>query len=384
MDRFTGFSREEYAARQEALRSRMEAERLDAIVVSAPENILYLTGYQTKAVFTFQFLLFLRSGPLELFTRQMEYVNARDAVRAGGLDDFVVFQDDEDPIEVSSGFLARRLGAGQKVGLELASWTMSAQRAADITASHTGVDWIDVSSLIDRMRLVKRPAELDVMREAGRIGDKVSNSVGQVIAAGRSENDLSAMVLSAMIAYGSEYPGSWPNITSGIRTGLIHATWEGTVIEADDHVVTEVTGVRGRYHAPSMRVTLVGKPEPAIERGAEALVKAQAAAVAAMEPGAPMRVINDAAMAVLDGMNHGLTLARRSGYSLGLGFPPSWGAQWQLGLNSVVEMPLEIGMTFHVVCVGHLPDGKAVAIGSTAALGPEGPEALTRGGLYRV
>jgi Xaa-Pro dipeptidase len=114
------------------------------------------------------------------------------------------------------------------------------------------------------------------------------------------------------------------------------------------------------------------------------MTQAHAAAIAAMAPGRPMSVINDAAQAVLSRHALSCTVARRSGYSLGIGFPPSWGAQWQIGLNSVVTDPLAVGMTFHVVLVGHFADGRAIGIGETVALLDDGPQSWTQGGFYHV
>src|SRR5688572_20851979 len=96
------FSREEYVSRVQKLRERMEELGLDAIVVSAPENMFYLSGYHTKAVFTFQFLVVHRSRPAFLVTRQMETANAQRAHREGLLEGYTLYQDDEDPIRVAS------------------------------------------------------------------------------------------------------------------------------------------------------------------------------------------------------------------------------------------------------------------------------------------
>jgi Xaa-Pro dipeptidase len=384
VNHFRGFDRSEYETRQTALRDQMARRGMDALLVSAPENTYYLSGYQTKSVSTFQFLIVTAGEGLHLFTRQMEYRNAADAQASGGLDDYGVYQDDEDPLEVARSFLARHLARGATVGIELGSASMPALRAQELTRDQAGIEWVDASTMVDRIRLVKSPAELAALHEAGRVGDRIADSVVSIVAPGVSENDLSAQALGDLPRFGSEYPGSWPNLMIGARTGMIHAAWGGTALKADDHLIMEITGVRGRYHAPSMRTVVVGKPDPSILRGAEALVAAQAAAVDAIEPGRPARVINEAASAVLNGMDHGLSIARRSGYSLGIGFPPSWGAQWQLGLNSVLEEELRIGMAFHVVCVGHLPDGKAVSIGCTVTLEDSGPVRVTRGGLFRV
>lgn len=384
VDTFPGFSVSEYEHRLANLREQMASRRMNALIVSAPENIYYLSGYQTKAVSIFQFLLVTEGAGPHLFTRQMEYRNAIDAQATGALTGHSVYQDDEDSLEVARRYLTGRLPSGATVGIELGSASMPASRAKELTRDHVGVEWVDATTLVDRIRLVKSPTEIAALHEAGRIGNLIADSVTSMVGPGVSENDLAQRALSDLPRFGSEYPGSWPNLMVGERTGMIHAAWGGTTVKTDDHLIMEITGVTGRYHAPSMRTVTVGEPDAAIVRGAEALVAAQAAAVDAMEPGRPARVINEAATAVLESIDHGLSLARRSGYSLGIGFPPSWGAQWQLGLNSVLEDELKIGMAFHVVCVGHLPDGKAVSIGCTVTLEDSGPVRVTRGGLFRV
>lgn len=378
------FGLAEYKARVERARERMTQLHLDAIVVTAPENVFYLSGYQTKAVFTFQPLVLHRSRPAHLVTRQMEVANADLALREGLLGGYSLYQDDEDPLAIASKVICDIIGAGGRAGIELGSWTMPSQRARDLMRACPGVNWEDATALIDRLRLVKSPAELSAVKEAGAIGDSIADKAIAAISPGRTENDVARVVLCELVGSGSEYPGSWPNIMAGHRTGLIHAAWEGEVINENDHMKIEVTGVKHRYHAPSVRTALIGKPPAHLRQDAERLSRAHAAAVAAMEPGRPMKVVNEAAQQVLSGYELSCKVARRSGYSLGIGFPPSWGAQWQIGLHSRVEDLLETGMVFHVVLVGHFNDGRAVGVGCTVALLEHGPERLTRGGIFDV
>jgi hypothetical protein len=96
--RFHGCSRIAQASEEYALRLGRGGHgrlRLDAVVVSAPENVLYLSGYQTRAVFTFQILIVHKSRPLHLVARQMEIANAQRACRVDQLKSFTVYQYDE-------------------------------------------------------------------------------------------------------------------------------------------------------------------------------------------------------------------------------------------------------------------------------------------------
>ncbi len=374
------FDRAEYEDRLQTLRGRMQELRLDAIIVSAPENIFYLSGYQTKAVFTFQLLILDRSGAGHLVTRYMEKRNADLAMRRGVLDEYTLYHDDDDPIEVATAVARRIIGTRGNAGIELGSWTMTALRCQDIMRGCSSVTWTDVTSVIDRIRLVKSAAELRALRQAAMISDRVADLACAALAPGVSEDDAARLIMDGLITERSEYPASWPNVMVGRRTGLIHAAWSGERIQPDDIVLLEVTGVRERYHAPCLRTVMIGKPEAKIRRAAAALAEAHAAAISAIEPGLPARVINDAATASLSAHDLGCDVAHRAGYSVGIGFPPSWGAQWQLSLNSTTDLPLELGMTFHIVLVAHFDTGHAIGLGRTVALLSGGPECWTDGG----
>lgn len=376
------FERSEYRHRLDALRALMDELDYDAMLITAPENTYYLSGYLTKAVFTFQFILIEKTGDPFLFTRQMEIANAERASRDGLIGSFEVYQDDEDPVEAAASTINKRLAAGSKVGIELASWTMPALKAQYLTESCDKFAWKDASAVVDRMRLIKSPAELEIMRDASRLTGLIADKAVAATRPGQTENDITKAVMTEMLESGSEYPGSWPNILAGARTGLIHAAWDNEPIQDNDHVLFEVTGVAHRYHAPCLRTVMVGTPRDEIRRAADVMSRAHAAAVAAIAPGRPMSVINEAAQAVLSREPLNCRFAKRSGYTFGIGFPPSWGAQWQIGLNSVVSDPLQVGMTFHVVLVGHFPDGRAIGFGETIALLENGPERWTRGGFF--
>ena len=160
------FDRAEYEARRDLLRERMERLGLDAILVTAPENIFYLTGYQTKAVFTFQPLIFHRTRPAHLVTRQMEIANAEVACREGFLASYTVYQDDDEPISVATQAIRDVIGADDRAGIELGNWPMPAQRARILQNACIIHSWQDATGVIDRLRLVKSPAELAVLRQA--------------------------------------------------------------------------------------------------------------------------------------------------------------------------------------------------------------------------
>ena len=80
------------------------------------------------------------------------------------------------------------------------------------------------------------------------------------IVAGVTENDIAAAICNAMFQAGGEYPAVLPYVTSGPRSMIGHATWEGRKICDGEHVFIEVGGCFRRYHTAMMRTITIGEP----------------------------------------------------------------------------------------------------------------------------
>ena len=65
----------------------------------------------------------------------------------------------------------------------------------------------EATDLIDRLRLVKSPAELKYVRKAGELGDAALKAAIRKTKAGADEGDILAAQQSAIFAGGGDYPG---------------------------------------------------------------------------------------------------------------------------------------------------------------------------------
>jgi Xaa-Pro dipeptidase len=71
------FSLEEYHDRLSNLRAAMEARGVDVLLSYTPENIYYLSGYETPGYYTYQCAIVpLVTEPI-MFTRYLEETNVR-------------------------------------------------------------------------------------------------------------------------------------------------------------------------------------------------------------------------------------------------------------------------------------------------------------------
>ena len=94
------FSLEEYQQRLDALRNRMERLGVDAVLINTPENLYYLSGYQTPGYYWWQTLVVPMDREPVSVTRRVEDSNMREL---GWVEDRRPYEDYEDWVEKTRG-----------------------------------------------------------------------------------------------------------------------------------------------------------------------------------------------------------------------------------------------------------------------------------------
>jgi Xaa-Pro dipeptidase len=153
-----------------------------------------------------------------------------------------------------------------------------------------------------------------------------------------------------MTKAGGHPPGFGPFIRPGRRLGEEHATWGDGAFHLGEKVFVELSGCVSRYHAPMGRLAHLGEPDGPDRQIARVAERAFGAVVRALRPGTLARDIYAAWQSVVD--DAGLSHYRRHhcGYSVGIGFPPSWtGGNTVTGLRGDSDLAIETGMSFHVL-----------------------------------
>ena len=369
------FKPEEYRQRLDGVRSRIAALGADVLLVNTPENIFYLTGYQTPGYYWYQALIV----PVD---RDPVFIPPPHEASLppvySWVEDVRVFPDTSDWAEVTADTLIS-VGAGAgKICLELDSWFLTARLSQGLDALMPAATFVDGSGVVEAGRLIKSDAEIEYIRRAARCSEAAMKAGLAAVRAGASELDVAAAVHSALDLSGSEYTGLPAFITSGPRTMLVHATWSRRQIAQGDLVFLEVPGCVNRYHAVHSRsVHIGGGPDESLLRAGETAVSALAAAKAAIKPGVEGREVFETARRVIDDARVGYRQGRRIAYSIGIAFPPGWDEGHIYSINSNEERPLQAGMTFHLITTIR-PDGLgAIGCSDTVLVTADGCETLT-------
>jgi ectoine hydrolase len=106
----------------------------------------------------------------------------------------------------------------------------------------------------------------------------------------------------------------------------------------------EIAGCYNRYHCPLSRTVFLGKPTQAFLDAEKATLEGMEAGLAAAKPGNACEDIANAFFAVLK--RYGIVKDSRTGYSIGLSYPPDWGER-TMSLRPGDRTELRPGMTFH-------------------------------------
>ena len=361
------FSTEEFRARVRRVQAVMESRELDLLLIHSPENIYYLTGYQTSGYFAYQTALLGRSGDPQLLVRFLERGNVDEY---SWLDEASTWKEGDDLVEATLRVI-RASGPHKAIGLEKRSWFLTAAVAEALAAGLGDAKIVDASLLVDRVRLIKSEAEIGFLRRAGEIAEIEQRAALATIRPGVTETEVAAAVFNAGVKAGCEYTGLPHHIMSGYRYDVCHANWIPKKIETGELVLLELYGCAERYHATQMRTVSIGQPSEEVKRAAEIVTAAQEASLAAMRPGASAREVDALVRAPIRKIRP--EYYNRSGYSTGIGFPPRT-AEWDaLDFNEQEDWEIKEGMVFHMLALAC-----GFGISETVAVTSSGIERLTR------
>lgn len=350
------FEKQEFARRISLVKQEMECREMDTLLISEPSNIYYLTGYEAYSFYVFQMMVVHRDLDEPVWIgRFMDAVSVRrmthlseTAIRP--YTDEYVQSTERDPVDFVVAQLREFCPSLGSIGVEMGSFYYPARAHTKLIESLPKARFVDAELLINWIRIRKSPAEISIMREAGKISNAVIADAVEAARPGMRECDLVSVIYKRMIAgtpeYGGVYPSSPPHVLAGSRSGEPHAPWSDRPIGIDAPLNVETSGCRRRYHAPISRTIFLGTPPESYVRLSNAVVEGIEAALAEVRPGVTCADIERKWQTTI--ARHGFHKEARLGYSIGIGFPPTWGER-TASLRRSDPTVLEPGMAFHMM-----------------------------------
>lgn len=296
----------------------LDAEGLDALVATTPENLFYVTGFRSISHAIFRgaelYGVFTRGGTGLV----VPFIDTAGVAADGIACDRVAcygkffFEYADPPGEVGekirrwtrepapsaadalAGVLADLGVAGRRVGLDEANlfaptWARLAERLA-------GTTLVPAYQLFRRARMVKSPAEVARLERAAQIAEDGIAAVLAMLVPGVTEREAVMVYEEEMVRRGaSPY---FSVITIGERSALADVYPSQRALRPGDLIRFDLGCVHEGYCSDISRTAVLGTPTDKQARYYAGALAGERAAIDAMKPGVPVSRIFDTAVRV--------------------------------------------------------------------------------------
>ena len=292
--------------RRDALRERLAAEKIDAILLNSLPNIRYLTGFSGTSG------LLLVSEADMVFITDFRY----ETQVADEMGDFA-----EVLIETASlwkGLWDRlpRLQTVEVIGFE--SPHLVHRDFQRLLNEGSRWQWRAQVGLVEDLRESKDADEVALIAEAGRIATKALSRVIPMIHPGLSELEIAGILEKALRDEGSEEAPFPPIVASGPRAALPHARASRRVIERGDFVLLDFGAQFGGYCSDITRTLVVGAATAAQREVYDIVREANRIASTSVRAGMTGMAADTLARSYIERRGHGAAFGHGLGHGLGL------------------------------------------------------------------
>lgn len=296
----------DYGARVAAAQRAMEIRSLDVLLLSVGSDLPYLTGYRAMASERLTMLVVPREGEATLVVPELE----APRVEAEGRFGVRPWRETDDPVAV----VADLVGSAVSAGIGDQTWSTFLLR---LQQRLPALRFVSATPVMAELRVVKDAAELDRLRRAAAVVDRVADLLMDERFAGRTERDLSHRIRAMTVAEGSD-TATFAIVASGPNGASPHHEPGDRIIEAGDGVVVDFGGTVDGYCSDTTRTFHVGPPSPEYAAAFAALGQAQEAGCAAVRPGVAAQDVDRVTRTVLVDAGYGDFFIHRTGHGIGL------------------------------------------------------------------
>jgi Xaa-Pro aminopeptidase len=345
-------------SRADRVSVRLAERGLDALLVTDPVNLRYVTGFTGSSG------LAVVGSDVRRFVTDFRYVEqARREVE--GFDRERAAAQLLDTL--ADGWPERSL----RLGFDDA--TVAVRTHAQLVAKLPGnVELVPAAGVVEAERAIKEPGEIETLRAAAAIVDEIYAWILERGLVGRTERDVAVALEHDMRLRGASGP-SFPSIVaSGEHGALPHAQPRDVPIARDTLVTIDIGARVDGYCSDCTRTYATGTPPDDLAEAYALVLRAQVAALEAVAPGPAGREIDAVARDMIEAAGHGAHFGHGLGH--GVGLEPHEAPR----LARTAEGRLEAG---HVVTVEpgvYLPGRGGVRIEDLVVVTEDGHDVLSR------
>ena len=349
-------------ARAEKIIRLLELTKTDACVVKSFENRRYLTGLATSA------------GMVVITKKGNRYVVVDDR-----------YEEIATKQLVPQGFIVRGLLNYENYA-EIMYDIVQSDHVSVMLMESDGISHeeyvkfensmyskvMPLKAQLNKIRAVKDLEEVENIKTAQRISEKVFDELLEYIKPGMTEKQVEAKIVHSLLENGSDLAKFHMCCVSGVNSSLIHGAATDRVIEKGDPLLLDFGAIYKGYRSSMSRTICVGKPSADFERAYQAVKTASVMAARYVRAGAEAQTVDEEIRRFIEEMGYGGNFRHAAGHGIGLDYIelPIVGHKSTELLNVGNLMVIEPGV--------YLKGEYGIRIGDLFYIGENGTENLTR------
>ena len=357
------FEKKEYKERLKKVKISMQKKGIDLLVSQDPANMNYLTGYDAWSFYYAQcVLVHINEDEPICFVRAQDGGGAY--IKTYLKDENIIEYDEKyihtwplHPYQYLTEIIKKRKWDNLNIGLEMDSHYFTAFCYETIKKGLPNAKLKDAERLVNWVRVVKSNAEIKLMQSAARIVESGMKTAFKSINPGVRQCDAVAEIQKALFNGTKEFGGDYPSIATLLPTGkgtsASHLTHTDEKFVSGEATIIEIAGAYNRYHCPMARTVLLGEKDQKKIDTMKATNEALDAGISVTKPGNTVDDIAQKFWSILDKYN--IKKDSRTGYSIGIGYPPDWGEQ-TFNILKGDKTILQPNVTFHMIAVMQFGD----------------------------
>ena len=357
------FEKKEYKERLAKVKSVMQKKGIDLLISQDPANMNYLTGYDAWSFYYAQcVLVHINEDEPICFLRTQDvggayiktYLQHKNIIK---YHEKYIHTWPYHPYDYLVEIIKQRKWNKLNIALEMDSHYFTAFCYEKIKTGLPNAKIKDAERLVNWVRVVKSDSEIQLMKSAARITEKGMKTAFESINPDVRQCDAIAAIQKTLFSGTPEFGGDYPSIATLLPTGkgtsASHLTATEDKFVSGEASIIEISGVFKRYHCPMARTVLLGKKDQKKIDTMKATNEALDAGIEATKPGNTADDVAQKFWKVLD--KYGIKKESRTGYSIGIGYPPDWG-EHTLNIQKGDKTVLQPDVTFHMIAVMQFGD----------------------------
>jgi len=299
--------------RMERARAQLEAQGVDALLLSVGADLPYLTGYEAMPLERLTMLVVTRDGTAKMVVPGLE------APRVTERDDFELLPwgETEDPLDI----VVDLLGAATNIAIGDTTWATFVVGLIDRAPQ---LRFRSAADVMTPLRAVKTADEIKRLRAASHAVDRIAGRLqrGEIPLVGRTEAEVSAELGRQIIDEGHRVV-NFAIVAAGENAASPHHDAGERIIERDEVVLCDFGGTMYGddgvgYCSDITRCVFTGTPPSEFVELYDILFAAQAASVEAATVGTPAEDVDRAGRAIIDEAGFGEYFVHRTGHGIGV------------------------------------------------------------------